>query len=187
MISGLKRHQMSGVGSPRAANHSIAGRSSGRRQRRLLDRHSARRRLCLRCGELRIDGGEALERSYRRSRWLVVGCSSGAHIRTQLALASVSFDGPRRQGRPAICIPTCLSPTAPAAIRSTADSCARWAYWRPCRNHSTRATWSLFSAVRSPRKVGTTARIDSDSATIICDVFDRDTLVDVDLSDLTHP
>ena len=36
-------------------------------------------------------------------------------------------------------------------------------------------------------KVGTITRIDSDSATVICDVFDRDTPVEVDLSDLERP
>ena len=36
-------------------------------------------------------------------------------------------------------------------------------------------------------KVGTITRIDSVSATIICDVFDRDTPVNVDLGDLEQP
>jgi hypothetical protein len=33
-------------------------------------------------------------------------------------------------------------------------------------------------------KVGTITRIDSESATVVCDVFDRDTRVDVDLGDV---
>jgi hypothetical protein len=36
-------------------------------------------------------------------------------------------------------------------------------------------------------KVGTITRIDSESATVVCDVFDRDTPVDVDLSDVEPP
>ena len=36
-------------------------------------------------------------------------------------------------------------------------------------------------------KLGTITRIDSDSATVVCDVFDRDTPVEVDLSDLQQP
>lgn len=36
-------------------------------------------------------------------------------------------------------------------------------------------------------KVGTITRIGSDSATVVCDVFGRDTPVEVDLSDLEHP
>ena len=36
-------------------------------------------------------------------------------------------------------------------------------------------------------KVGTITRIDMDSATVICDVFDRDTPVEVDRSDLEQP
>jgi transcription antitermination factor NusG len=36
-------------------------------------------------------------------------------------------------------------------------------------------------------KLGTITRIDSDSATVVCDVFDRDTPVEVDLSDLEQP
>lgn len=36
-------------------------------------------------------------------------------------------------------------------------------------------------------KVGTIARLDLDSATVICDVFDRDTPVEVFRSDLEQP
>jgi hypothetical protein len=36
-------------------------------------------------------------------------------------------------------------------------------------------------------KVGTITRIDSESATVICDVFDRDTPIDVDLSQIEPP
>ena len=36
-------------------------------------------------------------------------------------------------------------------------------------------------------KLGTITRIASDSATVVCDVFDRDTPVEVDLSDLQQP
>lgn len=36
-------------------------------------------------------------------------------------------------------------------------------------------------------KVGTITRIDSDSATVICDVFDRDAPAEVELSDLEQP
>jgi hypothetical protein len=36
-------------------------------------------------------------------------------------------------------------------------------------------------------KVGTITRIDSESATVVCDVFDRDTPVDVDLGDVEPP
>jgi transcription antitermination factor NusG len=36
-------------------------------------------------------------------------------------------------------------------------------------------------------KLGTITRIGSDSATVVCDLFDRDTPVEVDLSDLEQP
>jgi hypothetical protein len=36
-------------------------------------------------------------------------------------------------------------------------------------------------------KVGTITRIDSDSATVLCDVFDRDTPINVDLDDVATP
>jgi KOW motif len=36
-------------------------------------------------------------------------------------------------------------------------------------------------------KVGTITRLDSESATVVCDVFDRDTPVNVGLDDVTSP
>lgn len=36
-------------------------------------------------------------------------------------------------------------------------------------------------------KVGTITRIDSDSATVVCDVFDRDTPVSIGLGDVAPP
>jgi transcription antitermination factor NusG len=36
-------------------------------------------------------------------------------------------------------------------------------------------------------KVGSITRIDSDSATVICNVFDRNTPVEADLKDLEQP
>jgi len=36
-------------------------------------------------------------------------------------------------------------------------------------------------------KAGTITRIDSESATVVCNVFDRDTPIDIDLSDVEPP